>query len=214
MGRNTTHGLTVKGAPRKPEYTSWNAMKQRCSDPRCRSYPRYGGRGITVCERWLGKSGFSNFLADMGEKPSASHSIDRIDNDKGYSPENCRWASNKSQSVNKSTNSLVTFRGKTQCVSEWALELGIDRQCLRDRLFRYGWSLERAMTASPKPRFGDVEYKGEVRPISEWSRITGVPYETLKYRIRHLKWPVEKAMIPGPPSEPEFGDLGSLDHLL
>jgi hypothetical protein len=123
----------------------WRGMMNRCYDARTLGYELWGGRGITVCERWRGKHGFENFLADMGEPPSTKHSIDRIDNDGNYEPGNCRWATAKEQLRNRRTNWNVTFGGKTQCISAWVEELGIPRPTLTNRLKR-GWSVERAMT--------------------------------------------------------------------
>lgn len=85
---------------RSPTYNSWRSMKERCYRPAHRWFHRYGGRGITVCERWLGKQGFSNFLVDMGERP-AGMSLDRVDNDKGYSPDNCKWSTATEQNNNQ-----------------------------------------------------------------------------------------------------------------
>lgn len=90
----TTHGLY-----KHPLYYTWLSMKQRCYNPNVARYARYGGRGITVCDRW--KNSFPNFLNDMGEKPSSSHSIDRIDNDGNYEPGNCRWSTNEIQNTNQ-----------------------------------------------------------------------------------------------------------------
>lgn len=91
-GHCTRRGLS-------PEYRAWRSMKQRCGQPRQKAFPNYGGRGISVCERWL--ESFENFLADMGPKPSPQHSIDRIDNDGDYEPSNCRWATGSEQRRNQ-----------------------------------------------------------------------------------------------------------------
>jgi hypothetical protein len=92
----------IHGLREHPLYRTWHNMKQRCGNPNRPIYPNYGGRGITVCERWTGPDGFPNFLADMGEKPGwATGGIDRIDNDGNYEPGNCRWATAKTQRANQ-----------------------------------------------------------------------------------------------------------------
>ncbi len=136
-----THGCARKGSW-SPEYMSWVAMIQRCTNPKNPSYPRYGGRRITVCDRWMT---FENFLADMGAKPSPKHSIERIDNDGHYHASNCRWATAKVQARNRRNNRLLTLNGKTLCVAAWAETLGISQWVLANRL-RYGWSDERILT--------------------------------------------------------------------
>lgn len=119
-------------------------MKQRCSNPKLKSYPDYGGRGIFVCSRWLGDDGFKNFLSDMGKKPSPSHSIERKKNDESYYPDNCVWATKEEQCNNKRTTRYLVYEGKRQSLSLWAKELGIKPATLYMRLKR-GLSLEDAI---------------------------------------------------------------------
>lgn len=127
-----------------PEYRVYKTMFRRCYDPRCKEYPRWGGRGIMICERW--RESFANFIADMGRRPSPDHSLDRIDNNLSYSAENCRWATDAEQSRNKRTNRLITFRGETKTLVEWSEHLGISRCTLAARLDNLGWDIEAAFT--------------------------------------------------------------------
>lgn len=131
-----------------PLWRTWNGMLARCNNKADKAFSTYGGRGIKVCERWLT---FKNFLADMGPKPSPSHSIDRKDNDGNYSPENCRWATDKEQSRNRRSTVLVEYNGKTQCVRTWEEELGFQHGTIQSRL-RSGWAIEDAMTRPAKPK--------------------------------------------------------------
>ncbi len=116
-------------------------MRQRCLNPNAPKYARYGGRGITIAPRW---DSFAAFAEDMGERPEGT-SLDRIDNDQGYSPANCRWATPRQQIVNRSFTRWITWEGITMCVADWERRMGLTERKLRDRL-RYGWTLERAMT--------------------------------------------------------------------
>lgn len=136
----------------RPLYNCWKDMRRRCNNPNYRTYKWYGGRGIKVCERWNDSlTGFPNFLADMGFKPTPKHSLDRIDNDKGYSPDNCRWADRRTQTRNMSRNRLVTIDGRTQCVTDWCLELGAEPKIVWTRI-RRGMDEVQAITTPPKFR--------------------------------------------------------------
>ena len=118
-------------------------MIRRCVSPEDPSYPRYGGRGIHVCQRWM--DSLENFIADMGRRPSPKHSIERKDNDRGYEPDNCVWATRAEQSRNTSRNRLLTFNGQTMCLTDWAIATGINRSAIRLRLNR-GWSVADALS--------------------------------------------------------------------
>ena len=123
--------------------TAWGQMLARCYDPKNHKYSRYGGRGIRVCDRWIC---FRLFLEDMGERPK-DMTLNRIDNDGDYSPENCEWATHKQQAQNRSGNRLLTFKEKTMCISQWAREVGMSRESISNRL-KNGWSIEDALTVS------------------------------------------------------------------
>lgn len=139
----TIERSTVHGMYGSTEYTTWCGMIQRCTNTKAISYPRYGGRGITVCEAW---KKFSNFYRDMGPKPSKDHTLDRMDNNGPYCKENCRWATQREQGSNQRTNRLVTLNGKTQTLTQWASESGIPLATLWARLSKYGWTIEKALT--------------------------------------------------------------------
>lgn len=134
-----THGHAIAGQ-RSPTYESWTAMWQRCTRNKHPDFHRYGGRGITVCERW---KSFENFLSDMGERPPGKN-LERRNNDEGYCKDNCKWATAKEQSRNRASNRLLCHHGQIRCVSEWAEVLGIKKSTLNERL-RRGWSIRRAL---------------------------------------------------------------------
>lgn len=134
--RVTTHGMAGTKI-----YGRWFNMLRRCNSPTDPGWERYGGRGITVCERWLS---FDGFYADMGDAPSGK-SLDRIDNSKGYSPENCRWASQQEQARNTRRNRRITHDGRTMLLCEWAEFLGIPMNILGWRLSVGGWEPPRAL---------------------------------------------------------------------
>lgn len=130
---NRTHGRSDSR-----EYYIWRSMKQRCE-----THPDYAGRGIEVCDRWLS---FEAFYADMGPSPGIGYTIDRIKNDEGYYPGNCRWVPQLVNNRNKRNNHRLQFNGQDLCLSEWADVTGIPASTIKSRLCR-GWSVEAALTA-------------------------------------------------------------------
>lgn len=142
----TTHAASRIGQ-REPTHIIWANMKARCYNTNRSDYHQYGGRGITVCDRWL--NSYVNFLEDMGPRPKGL-SLDRIDNNKGYSKDNCRWATPTEQNNNKRSNILLSFKGKTQSISAWAKDLGFNPEVIRKRIRIRGWDVERALTTPLK----------------------------------------------------------------
>ncbi len=137
----STHGQAFVGAV-SVEYTTWLSMKARCYNPRNKRYANYGGAGIRVCDRWL--NSFENFYADMGDRPEGT-SIDRIESHMGYSPENCRWATQTQQQNNRTNNHLVVYDNQTMSISEAAERYNINPHTLQRRISK-GWDVERALT--------------------------------------------------------------------
>lgn len=127
-------------------YGVWKQMIQRCENPKNPAYHNYGGRGISVCEEW---HDFEAFFSDMGDRPKG-YSIDRIENDKGYSKENCKWSTMSEQLNNTRRNRMVTLNGRTQTMEQWSQETGIGWHTLRQRIDRLGWPVELALTTPVK----------------------------------------------------------------
>jgi hypothetical protein len=136
-------GRTLHGAHKTAEYKAWQHMKERCSNQNNKRYGRYGGRGLTYPVEW---GSFEAFFADMGPRPTKKHSLERVNNDLGYSKENCIWADRHTQDNNTSRCIHVTAFGETKTVAQWAKQHGLHHETLRSRLVRYGWDAERAIT--------------------------------------------------------------------
>jgi hypothetical protein len=134
---NPTHNLS-----KTYMYILWKGMRQRCNNPNNPKYPNYGGRGIKVCDRW---NNFENYLLDMGNRPSPDYSIDRIDNNGNYEPNNCRWATKSEQARNQRSNIKITLGNKTLCISEWAKINNLPESTIRARIIR-GWNLIDSIT--------------------------------------------------------------------
>lgn len=144
-----THGETADHRP-TPEYRAWAGMIKRCENSHDGAFIHYGGRGITVCDRW--RDSFENFLADMGRRPSSRHSIDRRDNDGNYEPDNCRWATKRQQSVNKRGTLVVTVNGADVPLIEECERRGLRYESIVQRMRRYGWNPQQALDAPLKKR--------------------------------------------------------------
>jgi len=169
-------------------------MKIRCTNPKYRSYKDYGGRGISICERWA--DSFDNFLADMGPKPSRKHSLDRFPEVNGnYEPGNCRWATNTEQQRNKRDNTILEYGGVRACVAEWAEIRGIRQDTLLKRIGKYGWTIPQALGFDPPPvnRRHPLTFQNRTLSMKEWAAETGIPSSVIESRTAR-GWTVERTL--------------------
>jgi hypothetical protein len=178
-----------------PEYYTWQAMLQRCSNPRNPKFPRYGGRGIGVCDAW--RESAAAFVADMGPRPTPNHTLDRIDNDGPYGPENCRWATRLTQQRNTGVTRFATIDGVTKSFSGWAADAGISKQSFTLRVDG-GWPEEKLLAPkeSERVRAGKVRlltHNGETLPVSGWAKRLGINHQTIHERLK-AGYSVERAL--------------------
>ena len=140
--RNFRHGMAkTRTREPAPEYSAWAAMKSRCSNPSVEQYQWYGARGIKVCARW---ADFTAFYEDMGRRPSAHHSLGRIDNEGDYEPNNCRWEDRAQQNTNKNNNRRLMHNGINMTIGQWSRETGVPQNVIRWRIER-GWPISVAL---------------------------------------------------------------------
>jgi transposase len=180
------------------EFGTWSHMWKRCIDKRVNSYPNYGGRGITVCERWRD---FFVFVEDMGRKPEpySQWSLDRIDNDGNYEPDNCRWATKEQQVNNRSNTIYVTIGGKKKTESQWARHFDVARSTIK-RWVRDGLETaderQRAeiMEDINEKRILSVAIDGETKTTREWAEKFGIKYSVAWQRVRREGWDWERAL--------------------
>lgn len=156
-----THGLSAT-----PEYIAWKDMLRRCCNEKARSYPKYGGRGISVDSAWL--TSFETFLADVGKRPTNKHSLERLDNNGNYEKSNCVWAPPSVQARNRHTNIWITIAGQTRILTDWCRLNGISTQLANTRTKKLGWSLEKAVTTPP-----DATYRHNFRHKSSEQVVAG-----------------------------------------
>lgn len=163
-------------------------MRVLANTPNDKKFPDYGGRGITVCNRWVNGdgtlSGFQCFAADMGPHPGKGYTIDRRDNNGSYSPENCKWSTPAEQSRNTRRSRFYTLNGETLCMEDWAKRLDMNSGTLRMRL-EAGWNPEQALTAPVRTWSNPpITYDGATKTLTEWSQQTSIDRGTLAGRIR------------------------------
>lgn len=171
----TTHGMS-----NTTEYKTWERIKKRCYNKNVYNYCDYGGRGILMCDEW--KNSFEVFYKDMGDRPEGT-SIDRIDNDKGYSKENCRWATNEEQCNNRRSNINITYKGETQTLAQWCRELNLEYQTVKARIQESGMTPDDAFELEHK-RKGLYTVDGVEKHISEWLKLIKIDKSTFAYRVK------------------------------
>jgi hypothetical protein len=142
--RNRTHGRR-----RTRLYGVWAGIIARCTYPSQQNYHLYGGRGVVVCPEW--RASFEAFAVAVGDPPSGEHSIDRIDNSKGYEPGNVRWATKEDQANNRRSNRILEHGGRLLTLAQWSRETGIPASLILDRVFKRKWTVHDALTKPPRP---------------------------------------------------------------
>ena len=181
----------IDGKDRKQlrEYRIWNALRSRARDLNRSDAKYYAEKGISICERW---DSFENFYHDMGECPE-NYSIDRIDPNKGYCPENCRWADSFTQSKNRGDfNKIFTYKGESKVLKDWAREFNIKYTTLYQRIYRSGLTFEQAIQDDPFKKL--ISYEGEQHTLTEWCKIKNMEYKVVLNRIDKHKWSFEEAI--------------------
>ena len=178
-----THGLHDS-----LEYRSWNSMNERCHNPNSTGYERYGGRGIRVCDAWRYTNGFAAFIAHVGKRPTPKHTLDRINNNGNYEPGNVRWATRKEQGNNRRTNRLLTHKGLSRTLAEWADAIGLDPSSLHERLAS-GWSMADALETPPNESHDSsnaimVNHNGKTKSASAWASEYGIGRNVVLSRLR------------------------------
>lgn len=175
----------------KLEYGVWWQMRARCTDPTHEAYANYGGRGITVCKRW---ATFDKFYADVGPRPSKTHTLERKNNNKGYSPKNVKWATRTEQARNRRSNVYVTHDGQKRTFAEWGEITGLGGKLIWQRI-DLGWTVERAITtpAASKPKNIAITANGKTLTANEWEVLHGVPAYQIHRRIQN-GWTPERAV--------------------
>lgn len=189
---NTKHGMR-----HTPIYNRWLYIKARCFYPKNPKYKNYGARGITMCDSWRNSfEEFYNYVSKLPHFGEKGYTLNRIDNDGNYEPNNVEWADDIAQSNNKRNNHLMTYNGKTQTIAQWARELGINKHTLQNRILTCKWSVERALTENvgKKRTSQNITFNGKTQSLTQWAKELGMDRKTLHARIQKLNWPIERAL--------------------
>lgn len=179
----------------------YSDMKKRCYNPNNKSYKDYGGRGITVCEEWLNtercKKGIKGWYAFKEWALSNGYTdeltLDRIDVNKGYSPNNCRWVTRKVQNNNQRSNRLITYQDKTQNLKQWCEELNLNYGTVVSRLNESHWTIEKALSIKENAHYRMITYKGKTQCLKDWCRELKLKYGKTLGRIDKCHWTIERA---------------------
>lgn len=185
--RGEEHGLR-----KTSEYYSWKSMIQRCENSNHDAYPRYGGRGIKICQRW--RKSFINFLTDMGQRPIGT-CLERRDNNGNYEPNNCYWATQKQQARNRRSNRIITINGDSLTISEWSEKTGVSKLLIQARAAK-GWKPEECIC--PDKNFTGkgyrlITHKGMTMTIMNWAKYLNIPHECLRSRLKK-GWSEERTL--------------------
>lgn len=168
-------------------------MKTRCTNPNYDKYQYYGGKGISVCDEWMKSyDAFEEWALSHGYNDTLT--LERVNTNGNYCPDNCRWASIKEQANNRSTNHFLTYNGKTQTIQQWAEETGMSRTCLKQRVSA-GWPVDRIFTEPHHNTNSQrlITYNGVTKRLYEWAKDLGINYNTLQTRLDLRHWSVERA---------------------
>lgn len=172
----------------------WHNMKTRCTNPNYDKYQYYGGRGIKVCDEWMNSyTEFAKWAMLNGYNDNLT--LERIDINGDYTPDNCRWATWKEQANNRTTNTFLTHNGKTQTVQQWSEETGLTHSCIEQRI-KAGWPTERILTEPTNQTHIEhwITFNGKTQRLYEWANELGIKYKVLHNRINLRHWPVERAL--------------------
>lgn len=203
------HGMT-----NTKEFRTWSGMKSRCYNPKLSNSNKknYYDKGIKVCDRWI--DSFENFYSDMGKAPTPNHSIDRIDVNGDYTPDNCRWATQKEQCRNKGNNVLYTINGVKKTLIEWCEDLGVSYENASQRILRLKWPIERALEIESDYKYQRkiagkhkvifLEVDGVSKSLNHWCSELNLKPNKVYARVMALGWNHKQALELSPPPEKLF----------